>query len=153
MYVQSNKSAFAPFEINAREGDILRSEKFSDELVIADVNKLSGPGGRMAHAEIKLVSKKEWDRMNNLQQPSSVTHNRNVNTVGAIATAGDVTGPVTVNVTKVHQFFSDLEKHVAADATIPKPEKKSLLTKIKELATSPKVVEYATAIFKGWVGG
>jgi hypothetical protein len=154
MYVQGSNRAFAPYSINAREGDILRFENLDEEQVISRVNKLKAPGGgKPNHTEISLVSKREWAKMNKPQASASVTHNWNIGTAGAITTAGDVTGPVTVNVEIGHKFFTELQKHIEADAAISEPEKRTLLDKIKDLATSPKVAEYATAFFKGWISG
>jgi hypothetical protein len=64
----------------------------------------------------------------------------------------DMIGPVNVNMA-AEQLLRELEAKVEGDQSLPPEEKKSLLQKIQDLATSPKVVEYITAIVKGWLGG
>jgi hypothetical protein len=143
MYVQGNKKAFAPYEINAREGDILRSDKLDEEKVIADVNKLRGPGGRMAHTEITLVSKKEWERMSKPHEPSSVSHTWNIGTAGAVA-GHDIHN---VNLI-VQQFAQQIEEEIKNDKTIPEEKKRGILTRLGDLLLSPKVVEAAVTAIK-----
>lgn len=65
----------------------------------------------------------------------------NVGSAGVIA-GRDIHGDVTVGITGP-QLLEILGKQIDADPTIPAEEKKSLLQKLKDLASEPKIVGLA----------
>jgi hypothetical protein len=146
VYAQSTKNVFAALDVDAQEGDLFRCKEFPEELVVSKVKRIRAPRGMghdLNHATLVLVTTSEWAHS---QRPVAghTSQTWNIGQAGAIA-GHDIHGPVNVTITGP-QFFQALEKQIEDDKTIPKGEKKGILTKLRDAVFHPKVVEAATTV-------
>jgi len=143
LYIQSNDCAFGPFEIDADEGDILQSERFRKPLVVSRVKRVSGPGGRLQHARIELVSQSEWAERKKPVQPQT-TINQHFHSANVVA-GHSINGPVNITVSAV-ELFQALQKQVEENPNIPEEEKRSLLAKLKDFVSNSYVANLASSM-------
>jgi hypothetical protein len=125
-------------DVIAREGDTLRWSRMGEEYIVSKVERY--PGGELGHAVLHIVSPSAWRRMHPDPQPS-VT--QNFGTAGVVA-GRDIHGGVTFNMTAT-DLLDVVRKAIEADANVPEPEKKTLLEKLKEIATNPSVIGLGAA--------
>jgi hypothetical protein len=125
----------ASIDADVKFGDIVRAGDHSDEYVVTNVkrNKIPGRASRLDHLEAKVIPRDEWEAKNRRENVSQVTQH--------IGSAGIVAGRDVHLTLNASTFLQHLEAEIQNNPAIPAEEKKTWMSRIKDLATNPAVWE------------
>lgn len=141
------ESSFFRLEPRLKKGDIIEAEFFDEPMVVATVLRREAPGrgSRLSHQEIKLMTRSEWEAS---LRPESDRPNVTQNFHG---TVGMVAG--RDNNVSIALLLSSLADKIETDPKIPAEERRSIASRLRELAANPYVVGVATTVAADLIRG